>query len=117
ITFMEDSNNLPDRSFFCIDPPYFKKGSSLYTNFYQAEDHADVARAVLSLDHPWIVTYDNVEEIQSLYRQRRQFAFDINYSVQTKRVGTELMIASKGLVLTPEIKERQTHRVQYRAAA
>ena len=75
-----------------------------------------IAMAVMQLKHPWIVTYDNVPEIQKLYRNRRQFVFDINYTVQTKRIGTELLIASKGLRLTPEIKARQTHRVQYRAA-
>lgn len=116
VDFMMHSSALPDRSFFCIDPPYFNKGSSLYTSFYNPEDHADVAASVLRLDHPWIVTYDDAAPIRKLYEGRRQFVFDINYSVQTKRVGTELLIASKGLRLPAEIRDRQVHRVQYRAA-
>jgi len=108
--------SLPVRSFFCIDPPYFNKGSSLYTSFYNPEDHAAVSQAVLGLKRPWILTYDNTPEISHLYKQRRQFGFDVNYSVQTKRVGTELLVASKGLKMPSEVRDRQMHRPQYRAA-
>ncbi|MES2905056.1 MAG: DNA adenine methylase [Pseudomonadota bacterium] len=107
---------LPARSFFCIDPPYFNKGSSLYTSFYNPEDHAAVSQAVLGLERHWILTYDNAPEIAHLYKARRQFGFDVNYSVQTKRVGTELLVASKGLKMPMEARERQMHRPQYRAA-
>lgn len=107
---------LPDDAFFCIDPPYFSKGASLYTNYYGPDEHTKVAAAVLKLSHPWIVTYDYAEEIEDLYSCRRQFLFDINYSIQTKRVGSELLIASKGLRLPETVRQRQTHRPQYRAA-
>lgn len=116
IDFMSESESLPAKSLLCIDPPYFNKGSSLYTSFYNPEDHAKVADAVLGLKHPWVVTYDDADQIRGLYKGRRQFIFDINYSLQTKRVGTELLIASKGLRLPEEIRERQVHRVQYRVA-
>ena len=107
---------LPEETFFCIDPPYFKKGSSLYTSFYDPEDHAVLADAIVALDRPWIVTYDNTPEITKLYRNRRQFEFDINYSGETKRKGTEILIASKGLRIPTEIRDRQVNRPQYRAA-
>lgn len=116
VVFMKESGNLPTQTFFCIDPPYFNKGSSLYTSFYDPDDHKLVSETVLELEHPWIVTYDNADQIRKLYKARRQFVFDINYSVQTKRVGTELLVASKGLYLPHEIKERQVNRPQYRAA-
>lgn len=108
--------NLPSRSFLCIDPPYYNKGSSLYTSFYGKDDHLAVSQAVLGLDRPWVLTYDNVPEISHLYKARRQFNFDVSYSVQTKRVGTELLIASKGLKLPVEVRDRLQHRPQYRAA-
>ncbi len=34
------ANDLPRRTFCAIDPPYFVKGSSLYTSFYSPADHA-----------------------------------------------------------------------------
>lgn len=115
MNLMDD--RLPTRSFFCIDPPYFNKGSSLYTSFYNPDDHGAVSQAVLGLNRPWILTYDNTPEISHLYKARRQFGFDVNYSVQTKRVGTELLIASKGLKLPTEIRDRMTFRPQYRTAS
>ncbi len=111
------ATKLPKDTFFCIDPPYFSKGKKLYTNAYSPADHSKVARAVLALDRPWIVTYDDTPEIRAHYQVRRQFRFDINYSVQTKRIGTELLIASKGLRLPDTVKDRQVHRPQYRTAA
>lgn len=116
LEFMQQSESTPEDTFYCIDPPYFNKGSDLYTSFYTPDDHVKVAEAILELDRPWIVTYDNTTAVQKLYRSRRQFVFDINYSLQIKRVGTELLIASKGLRLTPEIRTRQVHRPQHRAA-
>lgn len=107
VDFMEKAQkNLPKSAFFCIDPPYFNKGSSLYQNFYGPTEHKNVADIILRLNYPWIVTYDHTEEIKTLYSKRRQFLFDINYSIQTKRLSSELLIASKGLRLPEEIRSK-----------
>lgn len=108
---------LPADSLLFIDPPYYKKGPGLYTSFYRPDDHERVAEAVLSVDLPWVVTYDDVPEIRRLYRDRRQFSFDINYSLHEKRVGNELLVASKGLKLPRVFRDRQVNRPQCRAAA
>lgn len=97
------------RTLFCIDPPYFNKGSSLYTSFYSDEDHAILADAVLGLKYPWIVTYDSVSQIEKLYQKRQQFAFNIKYSAQTKRVGQELLISSKGMRLPESLGLRPSN--------
>lgn len=115
LDFVEEmESSLPVRSFLCIDPPYYNKGSSLYTSFYNPADHLAVSQAVLGLERPWILTYDNTPEISHLYKARRQFSFDVNYSVQTKRIGTELLVASKGLKLPRAVRERLFYRPQYR---
>lgn len=98
---------LPKKSLLCIDPPYFNKGSSLYTSFYVPEDHELLCKAILNLSKPWVVTYDNVPEINALYDSLPRFGFDVNYSVQTKRVATELLVASQGLLMPFEIEERK----------
>jgi DNA adenine methylase len=117
VFFMKKTaSKLADNCFFCIDPPYFNKCSSLYTNFYGPDEHGAVAEAVLGLKQPWIVTYDYTDEIRRLYSKRRQFAYDINYSVQTKRVGSELLIASPGLLLPEELKSRQINFLRCSAA-
>jgi len=85
---------LPNKTLYCIDPPYFVKGSTLYTNFYEPKDHAEIARLLNRLGKPWLLTYDNSPEIQKLYPERRQFNFNLNYSAADKKVGTELLIVS-----------------------
>lgn len=98
---------LPKQAMLCIDPPYFNKGSSLYTSFYRPDDHDDLAKEILGLERPWIVTYDDAAEIRILYRDCKQFSFDVNYSVQTKRQATELLIASPGLKMPVEVSPRK----------
>ena len=95
------------RAMFCIDPPYFKKGSSLYTSFYRAADHAALAKVILDLDRQWVVTYDNCPEINDLYASRSRYTFDVNYSVQTKRSANELLISSAGLDLPFALEGRR----------
>ena len=109
-------NELPETTFCYIDPPYFNKGSSLYTSFYEEDDHAAVAERVLRLPQSWIITYDQALEIRRLYKTRRQFRFSLNYSLQEKRLGSELLIASKGLKIPKELKSHQIHRPQRQAA-
>jgi len=115
LEFLRDRRDAPEyRSFMFIDPPYFQAGSNLYTSFYRADDHLKVAEAIGGLDRPWLLTYDTAPEIMSMYPDNRQFRFDQQYSAHTKRIGVELMIASKGLRLPALIRERQSHRPQYR---
>lgn len=99
--------------FMFIDPPYFKKGPGLYTNFYKPQDHAAVADAITSIDLPWVVTYDDVPEIRDLYEGYRQFGFDINYSLHSKRVGSELLVASKHLKMPDLFLAKQINRTSY----
>nr|WP_307903333.1 DNA adenine methylase [Clostridium botulinum] len=64
--------NLNKKSFIFFDPPYYKKGSSLYTNFYKHEDHLALANKIKNIKyHSWIVTYDNVKEIRDMYKEKR----------------------------------------------
>jgi len=102
-----------ERAFCYIDPPYYNKGQSLYANAYAPHHHADVASRILELEHAWLLTYDTADAIRKLYKSRRQFEFQLNYSANIKRKGGELLIASKGLRLPAEIKALPMKRVQY----
>ena len=94
---------LPKNSIYCVDPPYFVKGSTLYTNFYDPEDHQEIANVLNALERPWILTYDNSIDIQKLYKDRRQYRFNLNYSAANKRIGTELLIPSDNLALSSKL--------------
>ncbi|OHV98507.1 DNA methyltransferase [Janthinobacterium lividum] len=80
-----------------LDPPYFGKGPDLYTNFYKHDDHAALAQQVYELDRSWMVTYDDTPEIRELYARFPIYSSSLNYSAQTKRVGTELLVLAPGL--------------------
>lgn len=95
---------LPRRSLLCIDPPYFHKGASLYTSFYRAADHEALSRSILTLERPWIVTYDAAPEVRVLYEARPQHRVEVSYSVQTKRVAGEILITSPGLRMPESLK-------------
>ena len=97
------SSKINSKLFYCIDPPYFSKGSALYTNFYEPKDHAKVADAILELEHPWMLTYDNKPEIRELYESCAQHRFFLNYSAQRKRIASELLVTSKGLKLNQDL--------------
>ncbi|MBK6828307.1 MAG: DNA adenine methylase [Chitinophagaceae bacterium] len=56
---------------FYFDPPYFMKGQSLYMNAYSPSDHKKVSEEIRKIKNArWVVSYDNVPEIQSLYRKK-----------------------------------------------
>jgi DNA adenine methylase len=113
---MIDANTVPN-ALFCIDPPYFHKGSSLYTSFYRPDDHAAVANVVRKLNHAWMLTYDMAPEIRALYQGLPHYGFSVSYSVQQKRVATELLVLSPGLKPTPEIAACEIPLTLGRAAA
>ena len=100
---------LPSETLLMVDPPYFGKGADLYTSFYSEDDHAKLAKAILDVKLPWITTYDNCPEIARLYGLRRQYAFEIQYSAQTKRLGSELLIVSKGLRIPKDFGLVEVH--------
>lgn len=84
--------SLPHSSFVYLDPPYYVKGTQLlYANFYEPDDHLAVSQIVTSLKNKWIISYDNVEEIKSLYSGFRFIEYDLSYSAQDKYRGAEIM--------------------------
>lgn len=83
---------LPAHSLIYFDPPYYVKGAQLYRNFYTARDHTEIARSVLTLRTPWLVTYDNCPEIRTLYSNASTEEFSLCYSTHLSRKrATEVM--------------------------
>ena len=115
--FLDQCSELPPRSLLFIDPPYYKKGPGLYTNFYRATDHEALASRIDRIETPWVVTYDDVPEIRDLYAGRRQYSFNLQYSLNQKRTGTELLIASDAVEMPPEVNRRQSDRLPRLIAA
>lgn len=92
------SSVLPEKTLLYFDPPYYVKGKGLYLNHYNDNDHKEIATAIKRLSQfKWIISYDNVEFITSLYSDFRQKIFELNYSASNSGKGKEVMIFSDNL--------------------
>ncbi len=103
LDFISEIEKLDENVFYFIDPPYFVKGQSLYTNFYDSNDHIDLCTKIREINSKWILTYDYAEFIRKLYSNYRQFSFSLNYSAAEKKKGTELLVVSKGLRVSTKL--------------
>ncbi|MGH6755463.1 MAG: DNA adenine methylase, partial [Bradyrhizobium sp.] len=88
---------LSHRGLIYLDPPYYRKGPSLYLNYYKPQDHKAVAARVARLNVPWVVSYDNVPEVTALYADYRQLVYALSYSALARSEGSELMVFSEHL--------------------
>ena len=86
-------NNMSNKYFIYLDPPYYMKGSQLYRNHYKPNDHVKIASKIKNLKFPWLITYDNCEEIKNLYQDCKGLEFALRYSASQKNkiIATELM--------------------------
>lgn len=85
------------KAFIFFDPPYYGKGPGLYTNFYTHGDHVNLANAILNKlgNRKWIVTYDNLNAVKAMYVKAKSVEFELQYTLQTKRSGSEVLFFSK----------------------
>ena len=100
-----DAKNLIDNfennnTFFFIDPPYFNKGKKLYANFFEYNDHKELAEIIESelQDTPWIITYDVCKEIKDIYSNRIANTLSLTYSLQNKKKANEYMFLNRVVV-------------------
>ena len=92
----DDAVGRKEDLFVFLDPPYFRQGKTLYSEFYRAEDHfylASIIKNKLS-DFYWILTYDNESFIFDLYQNFNPKRFSLQYSANAKMTATELMFSS-----------------------
>lgn len=90
---------------FYFDPPYYLKASSLYMNHYKNEDHKEVSEAIKSIKkNKWIVSYDNVPEIQELYSNCPKKEYSFKHTAYNIRTGKEVLYFSKN-TKQPEIED------------
>jgi DNA adenine methylase len=89
------------RTLIYLDPPYYERGRELYYDYYRQTDHENLAAFITANmnSQSWIVSYDNVEAIKTLYSGFRHIVYDVGYSARETRQGREAMFFSPGLVI------------------
>ena len=91
--------------FIYLDPPYYNKGKLLYLNNYDHFNHQTLAATMANLaDINWLISYDNVPQIIEMYQGYRMSTFDLNYTLQSKKFGSELLVFAPNLVVGNEIQ-------------
>lgn len=95
---------LPRKSLIYLDPPYYIKGKGLYRNYYEHDDHVAIANTIQRRDFkwPWVVSYDNTQEICSMYELSRSLSYGLNYTAQRRYVGNEVMFFSRKISIPEE---------------
>ncbi|MCI0624737.1 MAG: DNA adenine methylase [Acidobacteria bacterium] len=81
-------------SFIYLDPPYYEVGKALYYNAYGPDDHASVRDVVLKLRWPWVVSYDDVPQIRTLYKSHRSRRVRLLHTAREAHQGHEVMFFS-----------------------
>lgn len=98
------SNSKIKNCIYYFDPPYYHKADSLYLNHYKPIDHKEVSDKIKTINnHKWIVSYDNVVEIQKLYADCPKKEFSFKHTAYEIREGKEILFLSKN-ILQPEIE-------------
>lgn len=90
--------------FINFDPPYVKKGSHLYSNYYTSDDHYLLGAAINNFPYTWMVTYDNCALIRGIYSNRRQCLLPTKYSAGSTKFTHEIGIFSDNLILPTNIQ-------------
>lgn len=86
-------------TFVYADPPYFDKAGSLYMNSFKAEDHEALAKLLnAKAAGRWLLTYDDVPQVEALYADRRRRPFGLHYSAHRVVKATEVAVLSDSLL-------------------
>lgn len=80
---------------FYFDPPYYLKASTLYMNHYADEHHRVVSEKIKGIQNiKWIVSYDNVPQIQNLYSDCSRKEYSFKHTAYNSRTGQEILFFS-----------------------
>ena len=83
------SNN----TLFFVDPPYVKAGGRLYLDGMSEAKHVALSDILTSgtVKH-WVLTYDDAPLIRQLYKSQKCSNISVNYSLQSKRRESEILV-------------------------
>jgi DNA adenine methylase len=90
------ANPSNSKSVVYLDPPYFdsiNKKFNLYQHAFNNEDHTRLCKALKETKHKWVLSYNNCQEIKSMYSWAKIEEVNIEYSISGIRNKKELLIS------------------------
>lgn len=81
----------------------------MYLNFFDDKDRLRIEKLISEkVNCDWIVTYDDVPEIEKIYSRYNLHRFELNYSVAKKRKANEIIIFNgEGKIPDNSLLEKQ----------
>lgn len=67
VSWVEQNHSTNNRLYY-FDPPFWGKGARLYRKSFDRPQHKRLAKLLIGLPAPWVLSYDFHEEIIDLYR-------------------------------------------------
>ncbi len=64
---MQQREKLAGETFFYLDPPFFQKADRLYRFYFDDAGHARLRDFLLTLEAPWLLSYDCPTQVAELY--------------------------------------------------
>lgn len=110
VDFLKQMNRKHRDIFIYIDPPYVGKGSNLYLNFYTELDHTILSQLVNKLRKQWLISYDNCELINLLYKKFNRISYKLAQCTSNK-IGEELLIFNNDICYEESILELTDPRI------
>ena len=68
-----------------IDPPYYHKGNDLYQFGFTNYDHLRLSKTLRKSNSPWLVSYDDCEEIRDLYSWACVEGIEVPYTINASK--------------------------------
>lgn len=96
---IESMDSTDTKTICYLDPPYYIKGQDLYLNYYNDKDHMAIFQAIKNYNGKWIISYDAVPFITTLYNEFRKTEYNLSYSAGNPAKGKEVMIYSDRLII------------------
>jgi DNA adenine methylase len=128
-----DVINAEGEAFIYLDPPYYVQGEALYQHAFKHEHHVALAESLRRSTSPWLLSYDDAEQIREFYDFAEIESVSLNYTIalskedrkrtekdKPKPKKTELLIYPRGLrdvfqSASAPVAEKQARRQPKRA--
>lgn len=96
VSFLKRLSRKHEDIFVYLDPPYYRKASDLYMNFFKDKDHNVLCEAITKFRKYWMISYDKEDYILNLYEKYSMVEYQLA-QFASNRIGKEVLIFDKKL--------------------
>ena len=76
-----------EKAIFYLDPPYYHKAEQLYGHVFDKGMHSELRDYLAAFERPWLLSYDDAQEVRDLYKSVSTNARVIDNTYSTHPLG------------------------------